>query len=231
MADIDHAGAGDGADRLSRRRQDHLAQPHPDREPRPQIRRGDQRVRRTRRRQRPRRGQRRGSVRDEQRLHLLHRARRPDPHRRRPDEAARQVRRHHHRDHRPGEPGPGGADLLRRRQRQGEDPAGRDRHGGRRQASAGPPGRQPRGGRPDRLRRRHRAEQDRPGDAGGTGRGRGHDPRHQPLRHHPPHPARRRCRSRRCWTAARSTCSASWRCIRISSTATTTTSTTRMSPR
>ena len=61
----------------------------------------DQRVRRTRRRQRPRRGRRRGSVRDEQRLHLLHRARRPDPHRRRADEAARQVRRHHHRDHGP----------------------------------------------------------------------------------------------------------------------------------
>ena len=39
-------------------------------------------------------GQRRGSVRDEQRLHLLHRARRPDPHRRRADEAARQVRRY-----------------------------------------------------------------------------------------------------------------------------------------
>ena len=34
-------------------------------------------------------GHRRGSVRDEQRLHLLHRARRPDPHHRRADEAAR----------------------------------------------------------------------------------------------------------------------------------------------
>ena len=37
------------------------------------------RIRRIGRRQRPRRGRRRGSVRDEQRLHLLHRAGRPDP--------------------------------------------------------------------------------------------------------------------------------------------------------
>jgi hypothetical protein len=45
-----------------------------------EIRRHRQRVRRDRHRQRPRRRRRRGSVRDEQRLHLLHRARRPDPH-------------------------------------------------------------------------------------------------------------------------------------------------------
>ncbi len=73
--------------RLPGRRQDHAAQPHPHRGSRPQIRRGDQRVRRAGRGQRPGGGCRRGSVRDEQRLHLLHRARRPDPHRRRPDEA------------------------------------------------------------------------------------------------------------------------------------------------
>ena len=36
-----------------------------------------------------------------------------------------------------------------------------------------PAGGQPRGGGPDRLRRRDRAEQDRPGDAGGAGGGRG----------------------------------------------------------
>ena len=82
------AGAGDGAHRLSRRRQDHAAEPHPHRAARPQIRGGDQRVRRAGRGQRPRRGHRRGSVRDEQRLHLLHGARRPDPHRGRADEAA-----------------------------------------------------------------------------------------------------------------------------------------------
>ena len=52
---------------------------------------------------------------------------------------------------------------------QRQDPAGRHRHRGRRQAPAGAAGGQPRGGGPDRLRRRHRAEQDRPGDAGGTG--------------------------------------------------------------
>jgi Ni2+-binding GTPase involved in maturation of urease and hydrogenase len=54
----------------------------------------------------------RGSVRDEQRLHLLHRARRPDPHHRRADAAQGQVRCDHRRDHRPRRSGPGGADLL-----------------------------------------------------------------------------------------------------------------------
>ena len=75
-------------------------------------RRDRQRVRRDRHRQRPRRRRRRGSVRDEQRLHLLHRARRPDPHHRRADEAQGQVRRHHRRDHRPRRSGAGRADLL-----------------------------------------------------------------------------------------------------------------------
>ena len=69
----------------------------------------------------------------------------------------------------------------------------------------GAAGGQPRGGGPDRLRRRDRAEQDRPGDAGGTGGGRAAHPRDQPLRDHPPHGDARRCRSSRCWTAARST--------------------------
>ena len=148
--------------------------------------------------QRPRRRHRRGSVRDEQRLHLLHGARRPDPHRRRADEAARPVRRHHHRDHRPGQPRPRRADLLRRRRRACQDQAGRDRHRGGRQAPAGAAGRQPRGGGPDRLRRRDRAEQDRPGHAGGAG-GRGRpDPPDQPLRGDPPHRARGACRSSRC---------------------------------
>jgi hypothetical protein len=54
-------------------------------------------------RQRAGRRRGRGSVRDEQRLHLLHRARRPHPHHRRADAAQGQVRRHHRRD-RPGSP-------------------------------------------------------------------------------------------------------------------------------
>ncbi len=59
--------------------------------------------------------------------------------------------------------------------------------------------------------------------------GSGH-PRHQPLRHYSPHGARERADRGRCWTAAPSTSNASCRCIPISSMATTTTSTTRMSP-
>ena len=181
----------------------------------------DQRIRRTRRRQRPRRGHRRGSVRDEQRLHLLHRARRPDPHRRRPDEAARQVRRHHHRDHRPRQSGA----RSRRPSSSTKTCSAKTRldaivtvvDAKHLPAAAGG---QPRGGGPDRLRRRDRAEQDRPGDAGGTGRGRGADPPDQPLRRHPPHRARRRADRRRCWTAAPSTCSAFWQWSRTSSTAT-----------
>ena len=110
------------AHRLSRRRQDHAAQPHPVRAARPEIRRHRQRIRRDRHRQRPHRRRRRGSVRDEQRLHLLHRARRPDPHHRRADAAQGQVRRHHRRDHGPRRPGAGGADLLRRRERSAPRP-------------------------------------------------------------------------------------------------------------
>ena len=53
-------------------------------------------------------------------------------------------------------------------------------------------------GRPDRLRRRYRAEQDRPGDAGGTGQRRSDHSRDQPLRHHSPHGARRRADRGRC---------------------------------
>ena len=117
------------AHRLSRGRQDDAAEPHPHRAARQEIRRHRQRVRRDRHRQRPRGGRRRGSVRDEQRLHLLHGAGRPDPHPRRADEAPRQVRRHHRRDDRPRRPGPRGADLLRRpggaRTRRGSTPSSR----------------------------------------------------------------------------------------------------------
>ena len=61
--------------------------------------------------------------------------------------------------------------------------------------------------------------------------GRGNDPRRSTGS--PSFTARsaRPCRSRRCWTAAPSTCSASWRCSRTSWTATTSMSTTKMSPR
>ena len=86
------------AHRLSRRRQDDAAEPHPQRGPRPEVRRHRQRIRRDRHRQRPRRRRRRGSVRNEQRLHLLHRARRSHPHHRGADEAQGQVRRDHRRD-------------------------------------------------------------------------------------------------------------------------------------
>ena len=58
-----------------------------------QLRRHRQRVRRDRHRQRADRRIRRGNLRDEQWLRLLHRARRPDPHRRRPDEAPGPLRR------------------------------------------------------------------------------------------------------------------------------------------
>ena len=44
-----------------------------------------------------------------------------------------------------------------------------------------------RGRGPDRLRRRGRAEQDRPGDAGRTARRRGDGARHQPVGQDPPH--------------------------------------------
>ncbi len=57
----------------------------------------------------------------------------------RTDEAPRQVRRHHHRDHRARRPGAGRADLLRRRRRPGQDAARRHRDGGGRQAPAAPP--------------------------------------------------------------------------------------------
>ena len=127
------------------------------------VRRHRQRVRRDRHRQRPRGRRRRGSVRDEQRLHLLHRARRPRPHHRRADAAQGQVRRHHRRDHRPGRPGAGGADLLHGRECRPQDQARRGGHGRRRQVAAGPAQGRARGEEPDRLRRRHPAQQDRPG--------------------------------------------------------------------
>ena len=68
--------------------------------------------------------------------------------------------------------------------------------------------RQPRGGRPDRLRRRHRAEQDRPRHARGAGGGGGADPPDQPLRQNPPRRSAPTCRSPSCSTRAPSTSTA-----------------------
>ena len=71
-------------------RQDHAAQSHPHRAARAAHRRDRERVRRGRHRQRdPGAGQGRADRRDEQRLHLLHRARRPGAH---PGRAAGQAR-------------------------------------------------------------------------------------------------------------------------------------------
>ena len=170
-----------GADRLSRRRQDDLAQPHPVRAARQEIRRDRQRIRRDRHRQRPRRRRRRGSVRDEQRLHLLHGARRPDPHHRRADAAQGQVRRDHRRDDRPRRSGAGGADLLRRRERRQEREARRRGDGRGRHVAARPAARRAGGEEPDRLRRRDLAQQDRSRQRGRAARGRGAHPRHQSL--------------------------------------------------
>ena len=169
------------AHRLSRRRQDHAAQPHSVRAARQEIRRHRQRIRRDRHRQRAGGQRRRGSVRDEQRLHLLHRARRPGAHHRRADAAQRQVRRHHRRDHGARRPRAGGADLLHGRAGRRQDQARRGGDGRRRQVAQGPAQGRARGQEPDRLCRRHPAQQDRSGDAGRTRRDRGAHPRHQPY--------------------------------------------------
>ena len=158
-------GSRHRADRLSRRRQDHPAQPHSVRAARQEIRRHRQRIRRDRHRQRPRRRRRRGSVRDEQRLHLLHRARRPRAHHRRADAAQGQVRRHHRRDHRARRSGAGRADLLHGRERRPQGQARRRGDGRRCQMAAGPAQGRAGGEEPDRVRRRHPAQQDRSGHA------------------------------------------------------------------
>ena len=138
-----------------------LLEPHPVRTARQEVCGDRQRIRRDRHRQRPRHRRGRGSVRDEQRLHLLHRARRPGAHPRRADEAQGQVRRDHRRDHRPCRSGAGRADLLRRRGRAEQRAARCGGHRRRRQmaqrAAEGRAG----GEEPDRVRRRDRAEQDR----------------------------------------------------------------------
>ena len=183
---------GDRADRLSRLGQDHPAQPDPLGKPRQALCGHRQRVRRDRHRQRSDRGIRRGDLRDEQWLRLLHRARRPDPRGRRPDAPSRPFRRHRGRDHRPGRPRPGRADLLHGRRRALEDQARCGRRPGRRQAPAVAAEGFEGGRGPDRLRRRGRAQQDRPRYAGGTARRRSDRARHQPVGQDSPHAAFRR---------------------------------------
>ena len=170
---------------------------------------------------------RRGSVRDEQRLHLLHRARRPDPHHRRPDEAQGQVRRHPGRDHGPGRSRPGGADLLHRRRGQGAHPARRHRDGGRRQALPRPARAGRRGRGAGGLRRRDPAQQDRPGERGRAQEGRGQDPARSTAT--PASSRRRRARSSSTpsSTRARSTSIASSNSSPTSSITATTTTTRR----
>ena len=194
-----------GAHRLSRRRQDDAAQPHPDREPRQALRRDRQRVRRDRHRQRPRRRRRRRGVRDEQRLRLLHGARRPDPDHGRAGQAPGQVRRDHRRDHRAGRPGARGPDLLRRPGRGRGRPPRRGGDGRRRQVAVRAPEGRPGGEEPGRLRRRDPAQQGRPRLGGGPRpASRARSARSTPT---PSSTAPRTatCRSTRCSAATRST--------------------------
>ena len=87
------------------------------------------------------------------------------------------------------------------------------------QLAEGPAQGRARGQEPDRLRRRHPDQQDRPGVAGRPGRDRGAHPRHQPLRQGAPHRARQHRHSTRCSAATPSTSTASSTSSRPSSTA------------
>ena len=95
----------------------------------------------------------------------------------------------------PRRSGAGGADLLRRRERRTQDQARCGGHRRGRQVAAGPAQGRAGGQEPDRLRRRDPAQQDRPGEAGRTRRGRGAHPRHQSLRQAAQDAALPRCRS------------------------------------
>ncbi len=106
--------------------------------------------------------------------------------------------------------------------------ARRRRHGRRRQMAGRAPARRARGEEPDRLRRRHHPQQDRSRHAGGTGRGRGAHPRHQPLRPAAQGDEMQRRRSPRCSSAAPSISTASSTSSPTSSPSTTTTTTTIM---
>ena len=157
------ATARNDSHRLSGRRQDDAAQPHP-RGQGGQEDRGDrQRVRRDRHRPSAGREVRRGNHRAQQWLPVLHCPRRPDPDRRRDLRALRQYRPSGDRDHgarrsRAGDPVVHG----RRPHAVAPDP-GRDRHRGRLPTRLDA-AREPRGAGADCLRRRHPAQQDRPGE-------------------------------------------------------------------
>ncbi len=90
-----------------------------------------------------------------------------------------------------------------------EDQARRGGDGRRRQMAERPPQGRAGGEEPDRLRRRHPAQQDRSRGAGELARGRGAHPRHQSLRQAAPHRALRRSRSPKCSTATPSISTAS----------------------
>ena len=82
---------GHGTHGLPWLRKNHAAEPHPHREARQAHRGHRERIRRSRRRPPAGHRRRRRAVRDQQRLHLLHGARRPDPHPRPAHEAPRHA--------------------------------------------------------------------------------------------------------------------------------------------
>ncbi len=155
-------------DRFSRQRQDHPAQARPDRGARPEDRGDRERVRRREHRQRdPGARQRRADHPAQQRLRLLLDPRGPAHHAGRPGREEAQGRTRFRpgrdRDHRPGRPRAGRADLLHGRRDRRIVPARLDPDAGRRQARR-PAARRPAGGAaPDRLRRPDLRQQDRPG--------------------------------------------------------------------
>ena len=177
---------------------------------RPEDRRDRERVRRGEHRQRHPGDRHQGADHpDEQRLHLLHHPRGPARHAaaagRQEAQGPARFRPRGDRDHRPGRPRPGGADLLHGRRDRRDLPARLHPHAGGRQAR-GPAAQRPAGGAPPGgLRRPDLHQQDRPGR---QGRNRRADP--PPEAHEPARAAARRCisarwRLRRCSTCAAST--------------------------
>ena len=138
--------------RLPRLGQDHAAQARAERGPRPEDRRHRERVRRREHRQRhPGHRDQGADHPDEQRLHLLHHPRRPARHAaaagRQEAQGPAGLRPRGDRDHRPGRPGPGGADLLHGRRDRRELPARLHPDAGGRQARR-PAAQRPPGGAP-----------------------------------------------------------------------------------
>mmetsp|Transcript_8713 Transcript_8713/g.39551 ORF Transcript_8713/g.39551 Transcript_8713/m.39551 type:complete len:204 (-) Transcript_8713:1862-2473(-) len=161
------------------------SQPHPQGEPRQARGHHRERVRRGGRRRWAGGGDQGGDLRDEQRLHLLHRPRRPHPHPRQAHEPTGAIRRHRDRDDGARGPGAGGADLFRGRRAQGTALPGRHPHRRGRQTSRIAPRRGQTRRRRERVRRANRVcgqdppEQSRPGDARGEDGAREQDSRHK----------------------------------------------------